>query len=89
MNTDMNQYLTFWYTSTVVRKMTAYLLCCSGLACLPFVLTEHICSWRASKASETLSGVYKFELVRYVYIYIYIYMFGGTYVVIAGHATYA
>ena len=31
-------------------------------------------SWRASEASETLSGVYKFELVRYVYIYIYIYI---------------
>ena len=30
--------------------------------------------WRASEASETLSGVYKFELVRYVYIYIYICM---------------
>ena len=44
MNTDMNQYLTFWYTSTVVRKMTAYLLCCAGLACSPFVLTEHISS---------------------------------------------
>ena len=29
-------------------------------------------SWRASEASETLSGVYKFELVRYVYIYIFI-----------------
>ena len=27
-------------------------------------------NWRASEASETLSGVYKFELVRYVYIYI-------------------
>ena len=27
-------------------------------------------SWRASEASETLSGVYKFDLVRYVYIYI-------------------
>ena len=24
--------------------------------------------WRASEASETLSGVYKFELMRYVYI---------------------
>ena len=44
MNTDMNQYLTFWYTSTVVRKMTAYLLCCAGLARSPFVLTEHISS---------------------------------------------
>ena len=30
--------------------------------------------WRASEASETLSGVYKFELVRYVYIYIYIFI---------------
>ena len=30
--------------------------------------------WRASEASETLSGVYKFELVRYIYIYIYIYI---------------
>ena len=30
-------------------------------------------NWRASEASETLSGVYKFELVRYIYIYIYIY----------------
>ena len=27
-----------------------------------------LCNWRASEASETLSGVYKFELVRYVYI---------------------
>ena len=27
-------------------------------------------NWRASEASETLSGVYKFELMRYVYIYI-------------------
>ena len=27
-----------------------------------------------SEASETLSGVYKFELVRYIYIYIYIYV---------------
>ena len=31
-------------------------------------------NWRASEASETLSGVYKFELVRYIYIYIYIYI---------------
>ena len=44
MHTDMNQYLTFWYTSTVVRKMTAYLLCCAGLARSPFVLTENISS---------------------------------------------
>ena len=25
--------------------------------------------WRGSKASETLSGVYKFELVWYIYLY--------------------
>ena len=52
------------------KKMTAY-PGCAGLAHLPFVLTEHICSCRASEASETLSGVYKFELMRYAYIYIY------------------
>ena len=40
----------------------------------PTALFERITSWRASEASETLSGVYKFELVRYVYIYIYICM---------------
>ena len=27
-------------------------------------------NWQASKASETLPGVYKFELVRYTCIYI-------------------
>ena len=36
--------------------------------------------WRASEASETLSGVYKFELVRYIYMY------GGTYAIIVAHA---
>ena len=35
---------------------------------------DQLCYWRASEASETLSGVYKFELVRYIYIYIYIYV---------------
>ena len=44
-------------------------------------------NWRASEASETLSGVYKFELVRYIYIYIYIYMYGGTYAILVAHAT--
>ena len=29
-----------------------------------------VCNWRANEASEALSGVYKFELVRYVYIYL-------------------
>ena len=27
-----------------------------------------VTNWRASEASESLSGVYKFELVRYIYI---------------------
>ena len=44
MNSDMNQYLIFQYASTVIRKMTAYQLCCAGLARSPFVLTEHISS---------------------------------------------
>ena len=45
MNTDMNQYLIFRSASTAVRKMTAYQLCCAGLARSPFVLTEHISSY--------------------------------------------
>ena len=44
-----------------------------------------IFNWRASEADETLSGVYKYELVRYIYIYIY--MYGGTYAIIVAHAT--
>ena len=39
--------------------------------------------WRASEASETLSGVYKFELVQYMCIY----MYGGMYAIIVAHAT--
>ena len=35
---------------------------------------KYIGCWRASKASETLSGVYKFELVRYIYIYVWRYV---------------
>ena len=42
MDTNMNQYLIFRYVSTVVRKITAYQLCCAGLARSPFVLTEYI-----------------------------------------------
>ena len=34
----------------------------------------HCHFWRASEASETLSGMYKFELVRYVYIYVWRYV---------------
>ena len=30
---------------------------------------------RVSEASETLSGVYKFELMRYVYIYVYVWRY--------------
>ena len=29
-------------------------------------------NWRASEASETLSGLYKFELVRYIYVWRYV-----------------
>ena len=29
--------------------------------------------WRASEASETLSGLYKFKLVRYIYICMEVY----------------
>ena len=35
-------------------------------------------NWQASKASETLSGVYKFELVQYMCIHTYVYMYGCT-----------
>ena len=47
------------------------------------MLTEHMTSsnyyrlmgnWRASEASETQSGVYKFELVRCIYIYVWRYV---------------
>ena len=31
---------------------------------------NHLANWRASEMSETLSGVYKFELVRYMCVYI-------------------
>ena len=31
--------------------------------------------WRVSEASETLSGVYKFELVRYMCVYIYVWRY--------------
>ena len=42
-----------------------------------------VTNWRASEASETLSGVYKFELVRYIYMY----MYGGTCAILVAHAT--
>ena len=45
-------------------------------------------NWRVSKASETLSRVYKFELMCCVYIYIHIYMYGGMCAIIVVYATY-
>ena len=71
---DMNQFLTYISAclSSVVRKITAHK---RGLACSPFVLTEHISSyWRASEASETLSGVTNGNR-RYIFIYIFIYIY--------------
>ena len=44
-----------------------------------FLLYYKYINWRASEASETLSGVYKFELMRYIYMY------GGTYAIIVAH----
>ena len=37
--------------------------------------TNRTVYWRAREASETLSVVYKFELVRYIYIYIYVWRY--------------
>ena len=37
-------------------------------------IVDVVFNWRASEASEKLSGVYKFELVRYVYIYVWMYV---------------
>ena len=34
-----------------------------------FYRFTRLCNWRASEANETLSEVYKFELVRYVYVW--------------------
>ena len=48
------------------------------------VVSNGDCKLLASEASETLSGVYKFELMRYVYIY----MYGGMCAIIVAHATY-
>ena len=78
MNTDMNQYLIFRSASTVVRIITAYQLYCAGLARSLFVLTEHISSWRASEASETLSTCNAIEISLYLIIYLFIYLFNGT-----------
>ena len=44
---------------------------------------KYVCVPTSWRASETLSGVYKFELVRYIYIY----MYGGMYAIIVAHAT--
>ena len=68
-----------------------YLLRTSASGNIPTLYTIYIDSpleglniynWRASEASETLSGVYKFKPVRYIYIY----MYGGTCSIIVAHA---
>ena len=47
---------------------------------MKYTATAFLCdNWQASKASETLSGVYKFELVQYMY--------GGMCAIIVAHAT--
>ena len=53
------------YTKYIIFKF-------ARLARSPFVLTEHISSWRASEASKTLSGVMQ---SRFRYIYIFFYLF--------------
>ena len=59
--------------SSLTPPTLSYVACTTIMAHVPPYIYIYICYWRASEASETLSGVYKFQLVRYVYIYIYIY----------------
>ena len=73
-------YILLWITTKGIQNEVLKIIC------LPTVVKNstvkghayHLMSqliwfnWRASEASETLSGVYKFELVWYVYIYIYV-----------------
>ena len=74
----------------MLQYLSFYLFCNCNLKCyfqlrtshwlnrklIPFPIIKYIeiLNWRASEASETLLGVYKFELMRYVYIYIYVYV---------------
>ncbi len=39
-------------------------------------------NWRASVASETLTGVTQIENRGYLFIYLFVYMFGRTYVIL-------
>ena len=77
------------YLITLLRRNTTHQLRAIALvpAALALTVTTRDISWNLCnwQASETLSGVYKFELVRYVYIYIY--MYGGTCAIIVAHAT--
>ena len=57
--------------STSILKFATSQL--SGITLVPAVFTPYTHDWRASEASETLSGVYKFELVRYIYILLHRY----------------
>ena len=44
---------------------------CSNMCALEFKVYVAPCGyWRVNEASETLSGVYKFELMWYMYVYI-------------------
>ena len=55
-----------FYTVVEIAELVSHKYChiCEQLS------ADNEPCWRASEASETLSGVYKFELVRYIYIYI-------------------
>ena len=47
---------------------------CNKIYIQPFFVEGWNIYWRASEASETLSGVYKFEMVRYIHICMEVHM---------------
>ena len=61
-------------------------LCHSSSACHAYIMWVELghSYWRVSKTSNTLSRVYKFELLQYMHIYVYI----CTCATIVVHATY-
>ena len=76
MNTDMNQCLIFRLCIGMLInycKKNDCLKCLCWASSLAILLIEHISSWRASEASETLLVVVQWK-TRYVYTYIYIYV---------------